>query len=565
MNKEETYDIVIVGGGHNGITAAAYLAKCGLSVCVLEERPEIGGGQENTEPMAGVRIDPHATYLYAAASPGFEQLELWKYGFRMSWAAKIGTFFHDPNLARRIGSATTDGVVPLDDKDFVGWATLMGVGTQYPFLKDLLRAVYWCPPHPVDMEQTADDVPWVQVLKQKAPELWSESLLEATLFDLFDEFLGTEAWKTYQATCAWYSGAAPHWQGMAIPSLAGSGLLMIGGVSPPRGGMHQYAHAIVRCAIAHGARVRTCCPVEEIIVRNGRAAGVRLADTAAWGEKTIWADKAVLSAVDVKQTFLRLVGPQHMDVSFLQRVKDISLKGGSIYVSHILLKEPPRYGPKFAVRSEFPASQMVYPCDSRQILMDQIADCDSRKVTPSLEPDKMLWLSTGTKLDEPTSCTIPGAFLESPLYFMVPAPEYHVGGPEAVNKQKPDINAAVIRSWSNVAPNVPDSIIAYWANTPYDSELRNAGLIAGNWYATRHCQDQWWGQRPLPELARYRTPIDRLYLCHQTSHPGGLCLMAVPYNLMHILIEDGIAEPGEWWYPSPWYIPEEKKREVVYR
>ena len=207
MNKEETYDIVIVGGGHNGITAAAYLAKCGLSVCVLEERPEIGGGQENTEPMAGVRIDPHATYLYAAASPGFEQLELWKYGFRMSWAAKIGTFFHDPNLARRIGSATTDGVVPLDDKDFVGWATLMGVGTQYPFLKDLLRAVYWCPPHPVDMEQTADDVPWVQVLKQKAPELWSESLLEATLFDLFDEFLGTEAWKTYQATCAWYSGA----------------------------------------------------------------------------------------------------------------------------------------------------------------------------------------------------------------------------------------------------------------------------------------------------------------------------------------------------------------------
>jgi phytoene dehydrogenase-like protein len=83
INKEERFDIVIVGGGHNGITAAAYLSKCGLSVCVLEERPEVGGGQENTEPRAGVRIDPHATYLYSAP-PRLRAAELWKYGFRMS-------------------------------------------------------------------------------------------------------------------------------------------------------------------------------------------------------------------------------------------------------------------------------------------------------------------------------------------------------------------------------------------------------------------------------------------------------------------------------------------------
>ena len=60
MGKEERYDIIIVGGGHNGTTTAAYLAKCGLSVCVLEERPECGGAQETCEPIAGVRIQPHA-------------------------------------------------------------------------------------------------------------------------------------------------------------------------------------------------------------------------------------------------------------------------------------------------------------------------------------------------------------------------------------------------------------------------------------------------------------------------------------------------------------------------
>ena len=83
MITEETYDVIIVGGGHNGITAAAYIAKCGLSVCVLEERPELGGGHENTEPMSGVRIDCHATLLYGSPAPGFEQLELGKYGLRL--------------------------------------------------------------------------------------------------------------------------------------------------------------------------------------------------------------------------------------------------------------------------------------------------------------------------------------------------------------------------------------------------------------------------------------------------------------------------------------------------
>ena len=86
MIKEERYDFVIVGGGPNGVALAAYLGKCGASVCVLEERPEAGGACENTEPIPGVRITPHAMYMYAGPAPGFDQLELHKYGFRMDWS-----------------------------------------------------------------------------------------------------------------------------------------------------------------------------------------------------------------------------------------------------------------------------------------------------------------------------------------------------------------------------------------------------------------------------------------------------------------------------------------------
>jgi beta-carotene ketolase (CrtO type) len=561
VDREERYDIVIVGGGHNGITAAAYLAKCGLSVCVLEERPEVGGGQENTEPIPGVSIDPHATLLYAAAAPGFEQLELWKYGFRMAWSPAV----QRPGEMYRAGVLTTDGPVPPTQKDMEGLAKLFGIGTSYPFLKELLRAIYWCPPHPQDMEQTVDDVPWVQLLKERAPEVWSESIPQMSLFDLLDEFLETEALKVSFAGGAWYCGAAPHWEGMAIPSFGGiANVLYSRGI--PRGGMHHYAHSIVRCAIAHGARIRTCCPVDEIIVSNGRAAGVRLRDNAAWGEKTIWADKAVLSAVDLQQTFLKLIGPRHADASFLQRVKDVSLKGSSLYVGHLLVSERPRYAPKYKKREETAVlvSPGFYPCDSREILLQQAMEVDGGKTTPSLEKGKLFWVALTHEYDS-TRCRLPDHLLFSPIYIQLPAPEYHEGGAEAANEMKPAIEAAILRDMGEIFSNVnSDTIAGYWANTPYDSELRNVGLIGGGWYSTRHCSDQWWSQRPLPELARYRTPVDGLYLCHQTSHPGGLCLMAVPYNLMHILIEDGIAEPGDWWYSSPWYVAEKKEKVAAY-
>src|SRR4030043_136271 len=95
--KKERYDFVIVGGGPNGVALAAYLGKGVGSVCVLEERPEAGGACENPEPIPGVRITPHAMYMYAGPAPGFEQLELHKYGFRMDWSPQ------SKNLAEQQG------------------------------------------------------------------------------------------------------------------------------------------------------------------------------------------------------------------------------------------------------------------------------------------------------------------------------------------------------------------------------------------------------------------------------------------------------------------------------
>src|SRR3990172_2592133 len=84
LARKSTYDFVIVGGGPNGLGAAAYLSKWGFSVCMLEARPELGGGAENYEAVPGYSCDAHASFFYGGAAPAMDQLELGRYGFRLS-------------------------------------------------------------------------------------------------------------------------------------------------------------------------------------------------------------------------------------------------------------------------------------------------------------------------------------------------------------------------------------------------------------------------------------------------------------------------------------------------
>jgi phytoene dehydrogenase-like protein len=573
MTREERFDIVIIGGGPNGVTAAAYLSKCGLSVCVLEEKYESGGSCESAEPIAGARIYPHAQLMYAGPAPGFEQLELHKYGFRMAWSP-----IDLEKSMGKLGQPTSQGLVPATLVDMMGFGKIAGMLGSPPFMTELMRATFWCPPHPPEVEVTDENVPYMQVYKQHQPDVWTPELRDMTMFDLMDQHMETESLKTMLAFAAWGSGAAGHWEGVAIPAFLAVALLLIPGkLSYPRGGLHAYFHAILRCAIDHGAVIRTCCPVDEIIVSNGRAVGVRLRDNAAVAEKTIWANKAVLSAVDVKQTFQKLIGPQHLSRAFLQKIDDISIKGGSLFVSTFLTRKPIKWLPKFKAMEEVAMGPnkapfgTTYPADSRELYFENVADVDGYKGNPTLPPEKLMWLLSPSQAFNPADCQHhhPAGYISAPIMQGLTPHQYHVEGPEALDKIKDELNAYVRQAYSQALDGLDDdNVISQWSCTPREMEFRNTGLIGGTWCGRRHCEDQLWTNSPIvgPGMARYRTPIDGLYNCHQSSgHPGGLCLMAIPYNLMHILIEDGIAEPGDWWYPSPWYIPEKGKISAVPR
>ncbi len=567
MGKDERYDIVVVGGGHNGTTIAAYLAKCGLSVCIVEERPECGGAQENTEPMAGVRLSPHAIANYGGAAPGWEQLELWKYGFRMDLHARHPEYRPQPT-----GFMTGDGMYMVDDATAMSFAKIVGfLGQPKAWTQELLRATFWCPPHPPEVEITPENIPFMQVYKKHAPDVWTEELLRWNMFDFLDEHIkGGEQFKTVLCYIAAVSGAFGHHEGQAIPALC-SALACMPPFIPrpvgPRGNIHGYYHALLRCAIAHGVVARTCCPVEEIIINNGTAVGVRLKDTAPRGEKRIWANKAVISACDIRHTFNKLVGPSHLDRGFLQRINDLSAKGGSLYVTHWLTRNQLKFRDKYAGAMSgegiFTGGPFVGGAGTRKEYFAHMAEVLGWRSGPRIPAREGLFLWVGNQNYDEThpQCTRQGQYICGPFDTIVATPEYDPNGMENINKLKNEINAYNLELAGVVCENLDnDNIVKTFVNTPYDSELRNTGLFGGSWYGVRHSKDEWWTTRPMPELARGRTHIDGLYLCHQSSmHPGGLCLMACGYNLMHTMIEDGIAEPGPWWYPSPWYIPQDGK------
>ena len=179
-----------------------------------------------------------------------------------------------------------------------------------------------------------------------------------------------------------------------------------------------------------------------------------------------------------------------------------------------------------------------------------------------------MWFLCPSQNFDPTDCqgSYPNGHISTAFEVNVPIPELQVEGIDTQLERKAELDEYMRQAFSVSLDGLePENILHHWSSSGREVEFRNTGLIGGTWCGSRHCDDQWSEKRPIPELTRYRSPIDGLYCCHQTmSHPGALCLMAIPYNLMHILIEDGVVEdPGKWWYPSPYYIPQDGKISAI--
>jgi beta-carotene ketolase (CrtO type) len=568
LAKKSVYDFVVVGGGPNGLGAAAYLSKWGFSVCMLEARPEIGGGAENAEPSPGYSIDPHASFFYGGAAPTLEQLELGRYGFRLSPSTNSASFASDGRHVIRSNNLFQADQPEQDPVKMLEGLGAAPDGAKFYIefmtnvqgrLQEFLRSIYWTPPYDHRWRVPREELPETKIFKEIVPT-WDPAFLDMSYWE-FLEYMGVpDPIRCGNLIGAWGNGPHPYFKGMLIPAFGVGQLMSVTNSSSPVGGMHALAHALARCALAHGARIFVNAPVTEVIVREGQAVGVRVDDDSTLEEKTVWANLGVIFNNHVKN-LPKLATSGSFTPDFTRRVEDLSLKGGSLWVMNMLVSELPQL--TMAPKLNQPGTEltvMVLNADT-PMLQELMRDVHTFRTHPTdLDHYGGLWFITQGAHDHTRVRGGAGHV----IYFnlQVPAPEDHKDGPEAVNLAKDEIVENVKTIIRNYAPNMTDDKYTdIWVNSPYDSSFRNMAFVGGQWMGMRESEDEWGQNKPLPELARYRTPIDGLYLCHQTSHPGGLCLMAVPYNLMHILHEDYdevSSTTPDWWYPSPWHITDEE-------
>jgi phytoene dehydrogenase-like protein len=503
------YDAVVIGGGHNGLTCAAYLARAGRKVVVVERRHLLGGAAVTEEVFPGYKFSV-ASYVVSLLRPEIiRDLDLPRHG--MELLPLDGTFTPMPNgdyLWRVNDHYKTRREIARHSKldaeayDEYGRAMIeMG-----RFAKPILSMT---PPDPTSLDPRGllellsigkrframrhhDRVNQIQLLTMSAVDFldqWFETdVLKATMSasGIIGTFLGVRSPGTAYVLLHHYMGEI-------------DGSFRSWGLS--RGGTGAVSNAIGAAALEFGAEIRTEAPVAQIRRKNGRATGVVLDN----GDE-IAAD-VVVSSVDPNLTFLKFLDPRELPDEFVDGVRRYKYRGSSGKVNLALDALPeftslPGRGPH--LRGAISISPSID-------YMEQAYD-DAKYGRFSRRPYMDIVIPSLTD----ASLAPPGKHVMS--CFVQYAP-YHLRE-GSWDTQREAFGDAVINAIAEHAPNINNIILHRQVLTPLDIE-RTFGLTEGNIFQGELTLEQLFFLRPVPGWAQYVTPVERLYMCGSATHPGG--------------------------------------------
>jgi phytoene dehydrogenase-like protein len=512
-------DIIIVGGGHNGLVAATYLARAGKKVLVLERRELVGGCAVTEETWPGYRVSTAAYLTSLMQERIVRELELERFGYRVD--AKDPAFF----------SAFPDG------RHFFMWQdrakTLAEIAKfskhdaeVYPAYEDQIERIskvieqllLTTPPHfPPDAMDLVDYLRLVGKMRSLGPRdvVALVKIFTQSAADFLDEWFENEQVKVTLATDGVIgANGGPRSPGTAYILLHHC----MGGVAGHRGlwgfvrgGMGAVSEAIAASARAKGAEIRTNAAVAKILVRAGRVRGVVLAN----GEEI--EASLVASNLDPKVTFLKLLDPGDLDDEFVRAIRAFRIEGTSCKINLALSGLPDFTAFPGAPGPHHKATMHICP----SIEYVERAWDDAKYGRPSARP--LLELTVPTMYDPslaPPGKHIMGIFLQYAPYTLREFTWDELREPFADR---------VISLIEEYAPNIRSIIEHRQVLTPLDLE-RRFGITGGNIFHGEMSLDQMFVMRPVAGWARYRTPVRGLFLCGSGAHPGGGVMGAPGFN-----------------------------------
>lgn len=507
-DMSKAYDAIIIGGGHNGLTAAAYLAQAGRKTLVLERREQLGGAAATEPIFPGYQVNSGAHDAGLFSEQIVRDLDLTAHG--LEWlAGEVAVFAPQPN-----GRALTLYRDPAQSAAAISHFSQQDAD-QFPlfvqhlaqFKETLALAMQTPPPHLAGLG-LADIRAWLPIAR-RARRLGQEMmsffrLLPLSAAEFLDEWFESEALKGVLAgTALLGNGYGPQAQGTMFNFLYQRLGVDSGGFLSSRfvkGGIGALSAALAGAAAAQGAEIRVGASVSQILVDDRQAGGVLLAN----GERI--EGKIILSSLDARYTLLGLVGPAVLEPRVIRRLRAMRFRGVTAKLNLALSGLPQFAGQEDA--QQLSGHIMISP--SLEYL-ERAADA-AKYGRWSEKP--FLDMTIPTLLD--SSLATDGRHLLSALVQFAP---YHLRDGDW-DSERERFADHVIAEMAGYAPNLPQLIQQRQLITPLDWE-RDYGLTEGSIHQGEMGLDQLLYMRPIAGCANYQTPIANLYLCGATVHPGG--------------------------------------------
>lgn len=523
------YDAIVIGAGHNGLTAAAYLARAGLSTLVLERRDIVGGCCVTEEIAPGCRVST-TSYIASMLRPEvISELRLADHGLRMiPCDPAIQVPFPDghvvPWWADR--ERARDEFSKISNKDA---ARFVQMDDQLKKLARYLQPFFLEPPPEID---TSSFKGWSDLFRagkrfrgisnREIAQL--VSFLTGSLGEFLDQNYESEKIKTmFLANNVYGKHGGPYQPGSAIGLLfhllSGGEHELQGFYGHVMGGMGSITQALAAAGRKLGVEIRTGATVSRIAIRNERARSVVLDDG------TEFRGRMVLSNADPKRTFLGLLDAKGLPEDFLSAVRGIKMDGPCAKVNMVLAEEP-RFAGTSATAT--PLERTFYTLVPSLEFAERCYD-----VAKFGEIPEELWVDCVVSSNADISLAPPGKHILTCFVQYVP---YRLRDGNWDEKREL-LGDRVVKKIAEYAPNVPGAIVARQVLTPLDLE-RTYGLTEGNIFHGDLRLEQLFFMRPVPGWSQYRTPIDGLYLCGAGAHPGGGVTGAPGRNAAHQALRD---------------------------